>query len=147
MTLALPTEDILAIHDLLARYCHGMDAARADLVMTLFTEDAEMTTQVGNPKGQSAIRSWIEERLAQRDPAIQVGHNLINPLITASSPNEARVRSMLLYTHQRVDFSQPCQLVATGIYEDRVVRTALGWQFKFRQSSVNAKLDDQYFGI
>ena len=73
MANSLPAEDTLAIHELLARYCHGMDAARADLVIDLFTDDAEMHTQVGNSLGKAQIKLWIDERLAQRDPKFQVG--------------------------------------------------------------------------
>ena len=145
MANSLPTEDTLAIHELLARYCHGMDAARADLVIDLFTDNAEMHTQVGNSSGKAQIKLWIDERLDLRDPHFQVGHYLLNPLVFAISASEARVRSMLLYTKQSVDFSAPCELVATGIYEDVVVKTVDGWKFKSRQSTLNAPLDDRYF--
>ncbi len=145
MATKLTAEDTLAIHELLARYCHGMDAARADLVIELFTGDAEMHTQVGNSSGKAQIKAWIDERLAQRDPEFQVGHFLLNPLVFPSSESEARVRSMLLYTKQSLDFSAPCELVATGIYEDVVVKTAEGWKFKSRKSTLSALLDERYF--
>jgi hypothetical protein len=145
MANSLPVEDTLAIHELLARYCHGMDAARADLVTDLFTDDAQMQTQVGNSSGKAQIKAWIDERLAQRDAKFQVGHYLLNPLTFAASESEARVRSMLLYTKQSLDFSAPCELVATGIYEDVVVKTAEGWKFKSRKSTLNAPLADRYF--
>ena len=145
MANSLPTEDTLAIHELLARYCHGMDAARADLVIDLFTDDAEMQTQVGNSSGRAQIKAWIDERIAQRDPHVQVGHYLLNPLVFAISASEARVRSMLLYTKQSLDFSVPCELVATGIYEDVVVKMVDGWKFKSRQSTLSAPLDNRYF--
>lgn len=145
MANSLPAEDTLAIHELLARYCHGMDAARADLVIDLFTDDADMQTQVGNSSGRAQIKAWIDERITQRDPHVQVGHYLLNPLVFAMSASEARVRSMLLYTKQSLDFSAPCELVATGIYEDVVVKTAKGWKFKSRQSTLSAPLDDRHF--
>jgi hypothetical protein len=145
MANSLPAEDTLAIHELLARYCHGMDAARADLVIELFTDDAEMHTQVGNSLGKAQIKLWIDERLAQRDPKFQVGHYLLNPLTFAASKSEVHVRSMLLYTKQSLDFSAPCELVATGIYEDVVVKTVDGWKFKSRQSTLSAPLNDRYF--
>jgi hypothetical protein len=145
MANSLPAEDTLAIHELLARYCHGMDAARADLVIELFADDAEMQTQVGNSSGRAQIKAWIEERIAHRDPHFQVGHYLLNPLVFAISASEARVRCMLLYTKQSLDFSAPCELVATGIYEDVVVKTVDGWQFKSRQSTLSAPLNDRYF--
>ena len=145
MANSLPAEDTFAIHELLARYCHGMDAARADLVINLFMEDAEMYTQVGNSSGKTQIKTWIDERLAQRDPKFQVGHFLLNPLVSAESESEAKVRSMLLYTKQSLDFSAPCELVATGIYEDVVLKTADGWKFKTRHSTLNAHLHDVYF--
>ena len=138
-------EDRLAIHDLLSRYCHAMDAARADLCIGLFTEDATLDTPVGSAQGRTAIRAWIEQRLAQRSSDYQVGHYLLNPLLAALGPDQVRVRSMLLYTRQTVGSNTSAALVGTGIYEDEVRRTADGWRFQSRCYTLSAPLDEPYF--
>ena len=138
-------EDRLAIHDLLSRYCHAMDASRADLCIGLFADDAFIQTPVGEATGRAAILAWIEGRLALRSPDHQVGHFLLNSLMTAVSPTHVRVRSMHLYTRQRLDQTAATELISTGIYEDEVRKGATGWQFCSRRFSISAPLDDAYF--
>lgn len=137
--------DRAAIGDLLAGYCHAMDASRADLCIGLFTDDAVLETAVGNAEGRDEILAWIEGRLALRDAAFQVGHYLLNPLITLTSEHEARVRSMLLYTRMAVDRDLSAELLSTGLYEDEVRRTAAGWRFSRRRWSLREPLSDAYF--
>lgn len=138
-------QDRLAIGDLLARYCHAMDASRADLCIGLFAEDATMHTPVGEAVGRTAILAWIEQRLALRSPDYQVGHYLLNPLLAAEGPTQVRVRSMLLYTRQRVDESGATELLSTGIYEDVVRKSPDGWQFQSRRYRLSAPLDGAYY--
>jgi len=138
-------EDRLAIGDLLARYCHAMDASRADLAIGLFAEGAVLETPVGEARGRDAILAWIEGRLALRSSQHQVGHYLLNPLVAASGPDRARVRSMLLYTRQAIGREGSAELLSTGIYEDEVVRGADGWRFLHRRWTLSAPLDAFYF--
>lgn len=138
-------EDQLAINDLLSRYCHAMDGARADLCVVLFDEHAEIETQVGNAQGRVAIREWIEGRLALRDPAFQVRHFLIQPLLTRLDEDQVRVRSMLLYTRQVIDASSLPELLSTGIYEDVVTRSGSTWRFLSRRFALSDAVDDAYF--
>ena len=141
----IETSDVLAIHELLARYCHAMDAARADLAIELFTEDAVLETPVGSAQGRAAIQEWIEGRLALRSTDHQVGHYLLNPLIAPTDANHARIRSMLLYTRQAVDGQGRAELLSTGIYEDEVARSAERWRFARRRWTLSAPLDGAYF--
>lgn len=138
-------EDRLAIGDLLAGYCHAMDASRADLCIELFAKNAILETPVGNAEGLDAILAWIEGRLALRSSEYQVGHYLLNPLFAAQSPTRIRVRSMLLYTRQSVEENGASELLSTGIYEDEVEKTAAGWRFLSRRWSLTQPLEDVYF--
>ena len=138
-------EDRLAIGDLLARYCHAMDACRADLCIGLFAPDAVIETPVGAAEGRDAILAWIEERLSLRSSEYQVGHYLLNPLLAPESEARVRVRSMLLYTRQRVDVEGQTEVLSTGIYEDEVCRTTEGWQFLRRRYGLQEPLSDAYF--
>lgn len=138
-------EDRLAIHDLLARYCHAMDASRADLAIGLFTADAALHTPVGERQGSAGILEWIEGRLAMRDPDYQVGHYMLNTLIAGTGPDSAQVRSMFLYTRQRRDGASSAELLGSGIYEDSVRREKGVWRFSARRFSIGGDLDDAFF--
>lgn len=141
----LDLEDRLAITDLLSRYCHAMDAARADLCIELFIDDAVLDTPVGAAEGRAAIRDWMEQRLALRSSEYQVGHYMLNPLLASLGPGWARVRSMLLYTRQAIKGDGGAELLGTGIYEDQVLKTERGWRFQSRRYELLAPLEDIYF--
>lgn len=138
-------EDRMAITDLLAAYCHAMDAARADLAIRLFADDAFLETPVGNAAGRAAILAWIEGRLSIRSSAHQVGHYLLNPLFARTSEARIRVRSMLLYTRQSLEENGRSELLSTGIYEDEVERSREGWRFARRCWQLRTPLEDVYF--
>lgn len=141
----LDLEDRTAISDLLAAYCHAMDASRADLCIRLFAEDAILETPVGNAVGRQAILAWIEGRLALRPSGFQVGHYLLNLLFARTSATRVRVRSMLLYTRQSLEENGRSELLSTGIYEDEVEKSAAGWRFVRRCWQLRTPLDDVYF--
>jgi len=138
-------EDRVAISELLARYCHAMDASRADLCIGLFANDAVLETPVGTAEGRQAILEWIEDRLSLRSAEHQVGHYLLNPLLAPLSSTRTRVRSMLLYTRQQPGVDLSAELLSTGIYEDEVVKAAGEWHFTRRRWSLTEPLDDAYF--
>lgn len=139
-------EDRLAVTDLLAGYCHAMDACRSDLCIRLFADDAILDTPVGRAQGRAAILAWIEGRFALRPKDFQVGHHLLNPLLAPVDANRIRVRSMLLYTRQSLEENGRSELLSTGIYEDEMTRTGEGWRFARRKWTLKAPLDDVYFG-
>lgn len=141
----IDTADRLAIHELLSRYCHSIDAARADLCAGLFTDDASLNTAVGNAEGSEAIRAWIEGRLALREEGMQVRHSLLNVLLAPIAADLVRARSTLLYTTQARDAKTSAQLLATGIYEDEIRRTEKGWRFSRRTVEMSPALDEGYF--
>ncbi len=141
----LDLDDRMAITDLLAAYCHAMDAARADLCIRLFAEKAVLETPVGHAAGRAAILAWIEGRLALRPSGFQVGHYLLNPLFARTGATRARVRSMLLYTRQSLEENGRGELLSTGIYEDEVERSSDGWRFTRRCWQLRTPLDDVYF--
>ena len=137
--------DRLAIHELLARYCHSIDAARGELCAALFTEDATLETPVGVAEGAAAIQAWIDERLALRQPDIQVRHSHLTILLAPLSADEVRVRSTLLYTWETLEIPREVDVKSTVIYEDVVRRTPEGWRFASRKCDTRLPLDDVYF--
>ncbi len=137
--------DKLAIQELLARYCHSIDASRADLCIGLFADDAVLDTPVGKAEGRAAILEWIEGRLKMRAPEYQVGHYMMNTLVARLGPDSVKVRSMFLYTRQRRDGAASAELLGSGLYEDEVRKEASGWKFSARRFTIAAPLDDAFF--
>ncbi|MFK7894596.1 MAG: nuclear transport factor 2 family protein [Myxococcota bacterium] len=138
-------EDRSAIGELLSRYCHSIDAPRGDLCGDLFTDDAVLETPVGRAEGISAIREWIDGRLALRQDGIQVRHLLLNTLLAEVEPDLVRVRSTLLYTWESLEMPREVSVKSTVIYEDVVRRTSRGWLFSARRCETQLPLDDVYF--
>ncbi len=137
--------DRLAIHELLARYCHSIDSARGELCAALFTEDATLETPVGVAEGKAAIQAWIDERLALRQPEIQVRHAVLTILLAPLDSDRVRVRSTLLYTWETREIPREVDVKSTVIYEDVVRRTPEGWRFASRKCDTQLPLDDVYF--
>lgn len=134
-----------AIHDLLSRYCHSIDAHRANLCAGLFSNDAVLETPVGNAEGGAAIRAWIDGRLAQRKKGIQVRHLLLSTLLAPLDADLVRARSTLLYTWESTEGPRNASVKSTIIYEDVVRRTQAGWRFARRTCDTQLPLDDVYF--
>jgi hypothetical protein len=137
--------DRSAIQDLLSRYCHSIDAACADLCAGLFTDDAVLETPVGSAKGGTAIREWINNRLALRQDLIQVRHLMLSTLLAPLEPDRVRARSTLLYTWESLEIPREVSVKSTVIYEDVAQRTPSGWRFASRRCDTQLPLDDVYF--
>lgn len=136
--------DRSAIQELLSKYCHSIDAHRADLCAGLFCDDAVLETPVGNAEGGAAIREWVEGRLAQRRPGVQVRHFMLSTLLAPVDADLIRARSILLYTWETLD-PREVSVKSTVIYEDVVRRTPDGWRFSSRRCDTQLPLDDVYF--
>jgi len=134
-----------AIHELLSKYCHSIDAARGDLCASLFTESATLETPVGTAEGAAAIREWIDGRLELRQEGVQVRHFLLSTLLAPLASDRVRARSILLYTWETLEMPREVSVKSTVIYEDVVRRTPSGWRFESRRCDTQLPLDDVYF--
>jgi len=137
--------DRTAISELLSRYCHSIDAHRADLCAGLFTDDAVLKTPVGTAEGAREIRAWVDERLSLRQEGIQVRHFMLSTLLAPQSDDVVRARSILLYTWETLEIPREVSVKSTVIYEDEVRRTSAGWRFSARTCDTQLPLDDVYF--
>jgi len=145
MMMKISEEDRSSIADLLSRYCHSIDADRADLCAGLFTDDAILKTPVGQAEGCTAIREWIDGRLALREDGVQVRHFMLSTLLAAIDRDLVRARSILLYTWETLEMPREVSVRSTVIYEDEVRRTPKGWRFSARTCDTSLTLDDVYF--
>lgn len=142
---SISEEDRSSIRDLLSRYCHSIDADRADLCAGLFAEDAVLKTPVGHAEGRRAIREWIDGRLALREEGVQVRHFMLSTVLAPLSTDRVRARSILLYTWETLEIPREVTVRSTVIYEDEVRRTPTGWRFSARACDTQLPLDDVYF--
>jgi hypothetical protein len=120
----LPTEDVLAIHELLALYGHIIDEREWHRVAELFTADAVYDMRdFGLPeaRGAEAIRAlW-----SAPDAAHPLAHHATNIVITHDPDGAVRVLSKGLGVG-------PQGRVGSVVYRDVVARTAQGWRFVLR---------------
>lgn len=143
--MQLNIEERLQVSELLSRYCHAMDAGRADLCAKLFASDASLDTPVGVARGREAIEEWMQGRIAQRPKAYRISHYLLNPIMAKVSVDCIRVRSLLIYTRQLFEEGAAPEFLSTGIYEDEVRFSEEDWLFMSRRYELAAPLDDVYF--
>jgi len=126
----LPTDDIVAIHQLLALYGHAADLPEANLVGDVFTEDAVFES--GRTKrrfvGLAQIKSWFAEGKPPHPPA----HQTTNVFVYLS---DGIVRAKSKY----LAISHATGLPYTGDYDDIVVKTPNGWRIQKRIATL-------YFG-
>ena len=138
--------DRVAIADLLARYSHTYDGRDTDAFAALFTEDAEITVQAEPIVGRSAIRDWAADLHAKRPSGIQVRHFQTNTLLVPIDRDRVRARTMLILTWH--DSAKPygtgVRLMATGIYQDELHRTAEGWRFFRRAADIEFPLEPAF---
>jgi uncharacterized protein (TIGR02246 family) len=123
--------DELAIHRVLARYCHTIDDGAFDEFAQLWADDAEFVLHGTVTRGRDAIRDTI----AAMQPLERRGRHLtMNPVVDLDG-NAAHVVSDFLFFGR--DPGEPAEGTAhlrfLGRYHDDFVRTGAGWQFGRRE--------------
>jgi uncharacterized protein (TIGR02246 family) len=123
--------DELAIHRVLARYCHTIDDGAFDEFALLWTDDAEFVLRGTVTRGRDAIRNTIE---AMQPPERRGRHLTMNPVVDVDG-DAAHVVSDFLFFGR--DPGAPAEGTAAlqylGRYLDDFVRTDAGWQFGRRE--------------
>jgi uncharacterized protein (TIGR02246 family) len=121
----MTTDDIVAIHQLLARYGHAADAADRRLLAEVFTDDAVFDSGASDMRmeGLEAIAAWF----ALGKPPHPPSHHTTN-IEVYEDGDVVRVRSKYLAINSDTG------LPRSGDYNDIVVRTEAGWRIRFRRS-------------
>jgi len=115
---AMETEDILAIHDLLARYGHVVDDADWSALSDVFADEAVFDLEAvgrGSAHGTEELRACF----ARLDHPL--AHHTTNVTIEPDGTQQARVRCKYLVVSDD-------GRTRTGEYHDEVVHTAQGWR-------------------
>lgn len=119
--------DTLAIHELLAAYCHRVDDGRFDELVELFTADGGFVRGKRTYEGRAALLAFFGAR--QATPEQRGRHLTLNPEISIDGAR-ARVLADFLYLRMIEGKITP---VITGRYRDDLVRGDDGrWRFARR---------------
>lgn len=122
----LPTEDVLAIQQLYARYNHAIDAGKGDAWAACFTPDGTFSSASGNFAGTEQLAGFgtaFALRLKAR--------HWTNNLLLEPTPTGASGSSYLMLLHLG-DAETPTSILKTAIYRDTLTKSAGEWKFATR---------------
>jgi uncharacterized protein (TIGR02246 family) len=115
-----------AIRELMARYCHALDACKFSEVAALFAEDGEWTTTYGKARGRSQIETLLASVVPRPGEGPQRKHYITNIIVTLAGENWASARSDYLVIRESPGGLIP---VMGGTYLDIFVKREDDWQF------------------
>lgn len=95
------------------RYANAVDTADFELLKTVFTEDAVLTTSKGSRTGREQVLDYYAGALVA---PVQRKHFLVNQSITTLGPDLVQLESYFLYTFSGEDTST----LGWGNYVDRI---------------------------
>lgn len=128
----MKTEDVAdleQIRQLIAEYNHAGDAGDAVRVVRTFTGDADLETIAGTITGDSAIRSFFDERAEVRREDARLGrpgrHHLSTQAISVDGDSAEASTSFL--------FVRTGAIEQTGTYHDEFVRIDGRWLIRRRR--------------
>ena len=115
------SDDILAMHDLIYRYCHEHDARNAAAVADCYAENGGAHLA---HHGREAVREFYERIYAANNERRR--HVLTNPIVDGVDEDHARVRAYeQLYL---ITETGEISLALTGVYVVDIVREDDGWK-------------------
>ena len=127
--MAASAEEKDAIREVMARYCHALDACRFDDVARLFAEDGEWMTDYGSAKGRAAIALFLRSIVPVRGEGPQRKHYITNIVITLDG-DTARSVSDYLVIRESENGLIP---VMGGTYHDTFVKHDGEWQLRRKE--------------
>ena len=124
-----PTEDTLAILDVVARYGFVVDERDWAGFERVFTDDAVFDSRDHDydpPRGFAPLHGRDEIVRAFRDVYTHpIQHMIVTSVVDDVSPDEVVVRSKGLFPIPDFQFFE-------GVYTDRVIRTDRGWRIRHK---------------
>ena len=123
MTSAADEKD--AIREVMARYCHALDACRFGEVAALFAGDGEWTTDYGAARGHREIEALLTSVVPRPGEGPQRKHYITNIIVTLDG-DRARAVSDYLVVRESENGLIP---VMGGTYRDTFVKENGGWRF------------------
>ena len=127
MTSAADEKD--AIRELMARYCHALDACQFGEVASLFAEEGEWTTIYGSARGRAQIEALLTSVVPKPGEGPQRKHYITNIIVTLAG-DRASARSDYLVVRESDNGLLP---VMGGTYKDAFVRQDGSWRFSRKE--------------
>jgi ketosteroid isomerase-like protein len=126
-----------AIRELLAEYCHCIDAKRFKAVGELFTEDGEWIWESYRTVGPQALADLLGGMLNRSGTGRRRVHLTTNIVIKVHGET-AHALSNLLLVREMTDAVVPS---FAGIYDDDLVRIDGVWKFRARRIATSFSSD------
>jgi hypothetical protein len=123
----LSTQDYIDIEQLYSSYNHAIDSGDAEVWAGTFTPDGTFNKFTGHDQLVGFIQTWKEKM----NGGNRRHWNTNLRILPSKEGASASVFLML------VDVSTK-SIVATGMYNDTLVKSASGWRFKTRQTKMDA---------
>ena len=127
-TAALTGRDYEEIKSLYSRYNQGSDFRDAEMFVSAFSEDGEITRRNGSVKGQAALLAERAERYQGQTGDNKRRHLNSSFVITPTSDG---AKGRAYWVLNDVSGSE-IKAVASGYYDDIYVKTSDGWKIKSR---------------
>jgi uncharacterized protein (TIGR02246 family) len=122
-------EDKDAIREVMAAYCHALDACRFADVASLFAHDGIWTTDYGEAKGRAAIEEMLRGIVPVKGEGPQRKHYITNIIIKVNGDAACSISDYLV-----VRESGPGLIpVMGGTYKDQWVRQDGTWRFQRKE--------------
>jgi uncharacterized protein (TIGR02246 family) len=122
-------EDKDAIREVMAAYCHALDACRFAEVASLFADDGIWTTDYGEAKGRGAIERMLASIVPVKGEGPQRKHYITNIIIKVNGDSAESISDYLVVRESGPDLIP----VMGGTYKDQWVRRDGTWRFKRKE--------------
>src|SRR5262249_62110762 len=136
MTSTVDEKD--AIRELMARYCHALDACKFSEVASLFAEDGEWTTTYGKARGRTQIETLLASVVPKPGEGPQRKHYITNTIVTLAGEDGASARSDYLVIRESPGGLIP---VMAGTSLDIFVKRKAAWQLLRKELVHNIAAD------
>lgn len=123
--MTLGADDLFAIHHLYARYNHAIDFGSAEEWADCFSADARFDSGVSIAEGRDAL---LEFHAVTRQMVPDIRHLTSNIVVDG----DGDVATGAAYIRATSGAGADTATLMTGVYRDRIVRTADGWRFAAR---------------
>ena len=128
------SQDIVAIEQLLNRYCHKLDAGDVPAVVALFAEDAVLIPEYessGEHSGRAAIEAWYSNYGRQVVAGTSgLRHKISTAMIDVDGDS---AQSVCYLDADGMDPSSGARTLSGGRYEDKLVRRDGVWLISERR--------------
>jgi uncharacterized protein (TIGR02246 family) len=118
-----------AIREVMAAYCHALDAGRFADVASLFADDGVWTTDYGEAKGRGAIEQMLRNIVPVKGEGPQRKHYITNIIIKVNGDSAESISDYLVVREAGPDLIP----VMGGTYKDEWVRQDGTWRFKRKE--------------